>query len=348
MPRPLVLAASLLLAAVPLRGQATKSYVLAGDRVEIYNLAGEITMQGGVGNAVTIEVTTVGSDAGRLGVESGEIRGVGTLRVTYPADRIVYPKLGQRSSTTLYVRDDGTWGDDSDRRHAGRKITIRGDGAGLEAAANLRIAIPPGRKVSVYLGVGRLDAADVDGQLVINAISADVSARRTRGALDIDTGAGNVRVETVGGRVSLDTGSGDVAISGLQNGSLEVETGSGSVSGSKLQAQDLQIDTGSGDIHLEDTSAPRLDLESGSGSIRAELTSGFERLSVETASGDVTVRLPDGTGAELDLDTGSGDFTIDVPVTLLKRSESSLRGRIGDGNARIHIETGSGDIALLR
>jgi DUF4097 and DUF4098 domain-containing protein YvlB len=69
---------------------------------------------------------------------------------------------------------------------------------------------------------------------------------------------------------------------------------------------------------------------------------------VETGSGDVTLRLPDPADATVDLDTGSGDFTIDFPLQLIKKSEGNIRGRIGAGNGRISIETGSGDISLTK
>lgn len=351
MQKPLVVALLLLACASRLRAQGTKSYSLAGNEVAIYNLVGEITIGGGSGNEVTVDVVAIGKDAARLSVESGELRGIPTLRVIYPEDRIVYPALGRGANSNLTIREDGTWGNDDDhwRHHGeGRRITIRGEGSGLEAAANLHITIPAGRKVRVNLGVGRMEAANVDGTLLLDAASANVTARKTRGDLSIDTGAGDVRVESADGRVSLDTGSGDVTVTGLKNGALDVDTGSGSVTGSGLEARELKIDTGSGDIRLDGVTAPRLDLETGSGSVRAEITSSIEALSVETGSGDVTIHLPEATSATLDLETGSGDFSVDLPVQLIKKSEGSLSGRIGDGRGRIHIESGSGDIALVK
>ena len=346
MSKPLGVAVALLAVVPQLWGQASKSYSIAGNEVASYNLAGEGTIHSGSGNAVMVEVVSTGPDAGRLTVETGEVRGVPALRVIYPDDHIVYPAMGRGSNTNFTIRSDGTWGDFSDdhgrHRDEGRRITIRGDGSGLEAAANLTITIPTGRKVGVRLGVGRMEVSNVDGTLDLDAASADVSARGTRGGLSIDTGSGNIRVESASGKVSLDTGSGDVTVTTLTNGDLDVDTGSGSVSGSGVQASRVSIETGSGDIRLTGIAAPQLDLETGSGSVRAELTAPIEQLSVETGSGDVTINLPDGTSATIDLDTGSGDFSVDVPVQLIKKGEGSLQGRIGDGRGRIHIETGSG------
>jgi lia operon protein LiaG len=348
--KPLAVAALFTIATSPLMGQASKSYTLIGNEVAIYNLVGEVTVMAGTGNAVTVEVTSTGPDRDRLKVETGQIRGAQTLRVLYPSDQIVWRSMGRGSNTNFSIRDDGTWGGSGDWSHRDghRKITIRGDGDGLEAAANLRITIPAGRKTGIYLGVGRMEASNVDGTLRLDTSSGDVTARGTRGELHIDTGSGSIQAEQVAGQVSLDTGSGDVTITGHSKGDLEIDTGSGSVTGSKLETRILKVDTGSGDIRLDGVTASNVELETGSGSVRADLTTAIETISIETGSGDVTLRLPDGTGATVDLDTGSGDFDVELPVQLLKKSEGSLTGRIGDGRGRIHIETGSGDIALLK
>ena len=334
-----------------LAAQQSSTYSLAGSSVAIYNLVGEATIQGGSGSSVTVQVTPVGQDAGKLRFENNEIRGRPTLMVVYPEDRIVYRALGRGSNSRFSIREDGTWGGDGDHdSHGGRgrQITVRGDGDGLEAAANLRITVPAGKRVAVYVGVGRVDVSNVDGDLKVDAASADIATRGTRGTLDLDTGSGNLRVERAEGTTKLDTGSGDVEVTGFRNGTLNIDTGSGGVEASDIEAQELEIDTGSGNIVLDGITTTRLSLDTGSGSVRATLSTSPTVAEVETGSGDVTLRLPDPADATVDLDTGSGDFTIDFPLQLIKKSEGNIRGRIGAGNGRISIETGSGDISLTK
>jgi hypothetical protein len=340
-----------LVAASSAAAQESKRYTLTGDEVAVYNIAGEVTISGGSGTAVVVEVTAIGADASRLTVESGDLRGLRVLRVVYPADEIVYRALGRGSHTDFTIRPDGTWGDFRGHwrsRADGRKVTIRGDGSGLEAAANLRITVPAGKKVGVYLGVGRVEASNVAGDLRLDAASAHVTAREIRGGLNIDTGSGDVSVETVEGTVSLDTGSGDVTVTGMARGSLGVDTGSGSVLGTRLSCSAINIDTGSGDIRLDRVTAPRLSLDTGSGAVQVELSGALEDVSVSTGSGDVTIRLPEDVGAMVDLDTASGDFTLDFPLELARKDEGNIRGRLGNGRGRLQIDTGSGDISLIR
>jgi DUF4097 and DUF4098 domain-containing protein YvlB len=271
--------------------------------------------------------------------------------VLYPSDRIVYRALGRGSNSTFSIRDDGTWGGGHDRGRTSdrdRRITVRGDGDGLEAAANLRVLIPVGKRVAVYVGVGKVDVRNVDGDLTVDAASADIAARGTRGRLVLETGSGNIRVQGAEGDLALDTGSGDVSVTGFRNGPLRIDTGSGEVTGADLSAEELHIDTGSGGIKLTGVTAPRLSLDTGSGDIRVELTNSPEQAQVETGSGNVVLRLPAEPSATVDLDTSSGELTIDFPMQLIRRSESNIRGRIGSGQGRISVETGSGNISLVK
>src|SRR5262245_65108230 len=92
----------------------TERRTLSGDRVSIYNIAGRLRVQPGGGSTVVVDVTRSGRDANQLSLRTGDIRGIASLRVVYPSDRIVYPKLGLRSDTELQVKPDGTFDDKGD------------------------------------------------------------------------------------------------------------------------------------------------------------------------------------------------------------------------------------------
>ncbi len=345
------LALAILVLAAPLAAQQDHHYSLPGQSVAIYNLVGRATVTGGGSGDVTVDVSPGGEDAGRLTVETTPIRGLTALRVNYPSDRIVYPAMGRHSNTSFTIRDDGTWGDSwqegrSDRSR--RQIRVTGDGDGLRASADLSITIPRGKSVRVYVGVGHVDVRNVDGTLAVDVASADIRSQGTRGKLSLDTGSGAVLVDGHDGDLDIDTGSGDVEVSNQKGGDLGIDTGSGSVTGTSLTTGTLKIDTGSGDIRLEGASGSHLELETGSGEIRATLGGALERLSAETGSGDVTLHLPSAISATVDLETSSGEMTLEFPVTLLRKSEGHLSGRIGDGAGQIEVETGSGNVALLK
>jgi lia operon protein LiaG len=341
--------------------QQAERFTVSGDEIAIYNLAGSVTIEPGSG-AATVLVTRAGPGAARLSIAKGELDGRGTLRILYPSDRIVYPAMGKGSSTDLKVREDGTFSDgdfyhrhdddEDDDRHdhyeSGRRVTIVGAGDGLEASADLRIQLPAGRRAWVYLAVGKVAVANIDGELSIDAHNAPVNATGTRGALSIDVGSGPVSVTGARGTLSVDTGSGPVEVSRFEGKELTVDTGSGDVTASEVKSDGLSIDTGSGDIKLTAVSAPEITVETGSGGITADLRTNPTALSVETGSGNIRITAPQTLGAEVDIETSSGEVESDFPLQVTRHSREHLVGTIGNGRGKIQIETGSGDVRLLR
>ena len=326
--------AALLLFPVTLAAQQQpERRTLAGDHVAVYNLAGVMRLERGTGGDVVVELTRGGPDAAKLEIATGPVRGRQALRVIYPDDEIVYRGLGRGANTTLHVRDDGTFNDRDQGRHRsdeGRRVRITSSGGGLEAHADVRIAIPAGKRVEVYLAVGQAFASNVDGDLRVDVAAANVTADHVKGSLLVDTGSGDVRLSDAQGDVSLDTGSGNVTVSGVSGPELKLDTGSGDVTASSVRVGNVKIDTGSGNVRLD-------------------LLADLEALDVDTGSGDVTINVPPDLGAELDIETGSGDIDLqNVTVRTTRLERDHLTGAIGDGKGRIRIETGSGGVHLVR
>jgi hypothetical protein len=345
----------LLLLPTAASAQQGERYTLSGDEAAVYNLAGSLTVEPGTG-AVSVDLVRGGADAARLRVERGELEGRETLRVVYPAESIVYSGIEPGSSTTLNVRDDGTFGDGDWQEHdrgrqehdRGRKVKVSGEGLGLRAHADLKVRMPAGYRVSLYLAVGKVSIANVNGDLLVDGHSAPVTASGTKGTLVLDVGSGPVRVSGSEGSLNVDTGSGPVEVSGFSGGELSIDTGSGGVTGSDLRASEIRIDTGSGDIVLTAVTSPVLLLETGSGRVGADLRGPVRELAVATGSGDISVRAPASLAAEVEIETASGGIETDFPLQVTRHSRDHVVGRIGDGAGRVAIATGSGDVRLLK
>jgi len=355
-----LLAFAVALIAVPVAAQTaqTSRYTLKGDSVAVYNLVGELRVEAGTGSDVVVELQRGGADAAKLDVQSGPLRGRETLRVIYPDDVIVVPELGRGGgwNTTLRVRDDGTFGDDRGRHERGgwfgegRQVRITGRSRdGLEAYADLRVSVPRGKSIALYLGVGKAFISNVDGAIRVSVASADVSADRTRGSLKVETGSGNVDLRTAAGDVNLETGSGDLTVSGVEGSTLRLETGSGNVTLTDGKAGTLHVETGSGDIEATASSGDDLSFETGSGAVDVALVATFRSMHIETGSGDVTLKVPPTVGAEVDLDTGSGDIDLGGLSLQVRRIEHDhVTGTLGDGKGRLSVETGSGNVHLQK
>ena len=345
-----IVATGFFLVATSLHGQQVERYAIPDDEVAIYNLAGQVRLEAGTGSDVTVLVTRGGAGAAKVKVARGKRDGVETLRFIYPGDRILYGQSSSGSSTQLRVRDDGTFGDEDEHeaKREGRRVTIAGSGGGLDARANLRVAVPSGRQVSVYLAVGEVSVTNVNGDLHINAASAPVSASNTRGELDIDVGSGPVQVTHSRGDLEVATGSGGVTATEIRGESVSIKTGSGDVTASNLNSNELSIDTGSGNIQVTGLTAPQVSLQTGSGSVTADVRGEVWNVKVETGSGDVTLKVPPTLAAEVDIETSSGEIETDFEVAVTRHARDHMTGRIGEGGGKIAIETGSGGIKLVK
>ena len=340
---------------VPVAAQTSRQ-VLKGDSVAVYNLVGELRVDAGSGSDVVVEIQRGGADAAKLEVQSGPLRGRETLRIIYPDDVISMPEWGRGWNTTLRVRDDGTFGDEHGRHDRGGwfrdghevRITGRGRG-GLQAYADLRVSIPKGKNVALYLGVGKAFVSNVEGVIRVHVASADVAADRTRGSLRVETGSGNVDLRAASGDVSLASGSGDITASGVNGSSLKLETGSGNVTLTDGKASTLHVETGSGNIEATASSGDDLSFETGSGDVDVALVATFNTVRIETGSGDVTLKVPPTLGAEVDLDTGSGDIDLGGLTLQVRRiAHDHVTGTLGDGKGRVSVETGSGNVHLQK
>src|SRR5262245_24613913 len=90
---------------------SAERYTVPGSSIALYDLVGEVTVEAASGGDATVEVTRRGPDAAKLRVERGPIGGIQTLRVVFPADRVVYRGLGRWSSDQIQVGDDGRFSD---------------------------------------------------------------------------------------------------------------------------------------------------------------------------------------------------------------------------------------------
>jgi len=202
--------------------------------------------------------------------------------------------------------------------------------AAAPADADIIVSVPEGKSVNVYLGVG------------------DITASNVKGNLRLDTSSGRVDASGTKGDLTIDTGSGDVKVTGASGSTVSIDTGSGEVNGTDIKATSLDVDTGSGDVELSDVMSEDVTIDTGSGSVNLALKAALDRLKVDTGSGSVTITVPGTLSAQVAIETGSGDITTDFPIQVRKTGGDELIGTIGSGTGRIDIDTGSGDVRLLK
>jgi hypothetical protein len=372
---PLVIMAASILISAPRPAWAgfDEHATLKGSKLEITNLIGAVRIEGTGPGAFGVDVAVRGDDAtrDRVKIETHE-GGTASLLVRFPLEestRYVYPEMGRRSRSTFRMSgsgEDESWLKQVFGAIAGKQIEISGDGHGLEIWADITVKVPEGKELVLRHGagavtarnvkgklnldthVGRVDAASIHGDLTVDTGSGSVTVKDVEGRVDLDTGSGSVTAEGVSGELLVDTGSGHVDVTGCRGDRISADTGSGRVTLRDAACDYLYVDTGSGSIDATGISTEAAKLDTGSGSITLDLTHmGNGRFVLDTGSGSIDLRVPKDASATVDASAGSGGIHVDFPDDGVRRSShDDLKFRIGDGEAGVTLDTGSGSIRV--
>lgn len=235
-----------------------------------------------------------------------------------------------------------------------------------KAQIDYRIEVPAHLAVKVSSASGDVEVAGVEGPVRVLTASGDVSLKSLGGGAMVEVASGDVSGRDIAGEVRIRTSSGSVGLVGLE-GSAVVEGASGDVSLNDVSGP-IEIDlvsgdltltackgtveagTSSGDIRLEGPGSD-VELSSSSGDINLVVfPHGDRSYRLSTASGDVAVSLLPGPGYgfELEARTISGSISAELSMEMgrAKITRRLLLGKVGEGRARLKVDTASGDVIL--
>jgi DUF4097 and DUF4098 domain-containing protein YvlB len=193
-------------------------------------------------------------------------------------------------------------------------------------------------------------------RLVVSTLSADAEVRDISGSVEMRSTSGDLQLTNVSGRTIIESISGDVRTTATRT-LLRVKTVSGDMRVREAEG-DLEFSTTSGDLSVSGAQIGRFVASSISGNVQFDgLLTDNARVQVNTHSGDVSLRLPDGAHGQAMLSTFNGDFVPGGPITLLPGNDGARRGRnaqrfaFGTGSSPgllLDITTFNGDVRLLR
>jgi len=349
---PLVLLILAVVAVPALAGNFEDTFIFDGDQLKVSNLIGKVDVRPTSGDQIRVTVSVRGDDAEPGLIEFEADQGSkAKLHINFPIDdhkKYVYPELGRGSKTTISYREDREGGSWLKKLFGGDRITVRGKGSGLEIWADVVVEVPRDRQLEVKLGVGQIEAANVQAELVLDTNSGAITATGITGDFLADTGSGRVTVADVEGSVHVDTGSGKVELDNCRGESIWVDTGSGSVKGDGLICSKLTIDTGSGSVRASHVETDDASIDTGSGSVGLQLDRmGKGLFNLDTGSGSIVLELPDDASARISADTGSGSMNNELLGAIVKnKGKREMQLMVGDGEAKVILDAGSGSITV--
>ncbi len=207
-----------------------------------------------------------------------------------------------------------------DRGHGGR--------------AELELTVPIGTSVILESFSGPLSVRGVKGEVKLEALSGDLQVSDAVGSVSAEAVSGNVDISKVDGNVRAESVSGSVAVADV-DGEIATESVSGRINIMRAKSKSARAETVSGSVGYTGTIDP---------------TGNYV---FKTHSGRLTLGIPTTASASISLETFSGSVDSDFPVTMeggrtQSGHESRFQFRIGDGRARITLETFSGNIVIQR
>ena len=187
-------------------------------------------------------------------------------------------------------------------------------------------------------------------ELHVDTISAEVTVTGTSGRLlEVNSISGKIRLDSSARELEVGSISGSVELSGIGE-RAQVETVSGDID-SRANRERLKFETVSGNITVGTETYREFSASSVSGDINLRgKPIGDARIETETMSGDIRIEAVGELSARIEAETFSGRIRSDFGK--VKEPEHgpgrSIDATVGDGKARLSIDTFSGDISIRR
>lgn len=141
-------------------------------------------------------------------------------------------------------------------------------------------------------------------------------------------------------KLEIDAVSPKISVQGLTADEVDLDTAGGESRFDNCTLGKLDANTASGNLYFTGT-LENLEYDSASGSVEAELDNVPGKITMDTASGSLSLKLPKGAGFAVALDSLSGKLDSGFPITL-----DGGRYLCGDGACKIEMESMSGGVTV--
>jgi hypothetical protein len=218
-----------------------------------------------------------------------------------------------------------------DIRQGDQVVTVRSHQVrGAPRSLDYAITVPRWMGVSIS---GTYTDATLDG------LGGDITVETTRGDIKVTGGSGVILLKSVSGEITVEKAKGKIDVRSVNEGIHLADIGG-----------DVAAETTNGSIILDRIDSSNVDLYTVNGNISYDgpiHDKGVYRLT--THNGMIGMAIPERVNAVLVVRTYNGGFKSTFPV---KRDDENPRKRftltLGNGSARIELESFGGTIALRR
>jgi DUF4097 and DUF4098 domain-containing protein YvlB len=218
---------------------------------------------------------------------------------------------------------------------------------------------------------GSVNCRNITGDsITVKSSSGSITAEIIKGSTQLTTSYGSITCADISdGDIKLKTSSGKIKLSNASFGDCDAHTSYGSIVSGKLKGKSIKLHSGSGSINVTESSADTTNLSTSYGRITCRQITTNE-INAKSGSGNLDITCSDSTPAQIvadlvtsygsidfaaphnftgqvDLSTSYGSIRTSRPITINGEiSKKKLKGTIGEGTGKLHLQTSSGSINL--
>ncbi|MFC1794531.1 DUF4097 family beta strand repeat-containing protein [Planctomycetota bacterium] len=248
---------------------------------------------------------------------------------------------------------------------------IKGQISGKTSSGSIKAENIEG-PVNLDTSYGSVNCRNITGDnITVKSSSGSINAEIIKGSTQLTTSYGPITCTDMSdGDIKLKTSSGKIKLSNASFGDCDAHTSYGSIVSDELKGKSIKLHSGSGSINMTESSADTTNLSTSYGRITCrqittnEITakSGSGNLDIIcsdsmsdeivadlfTSYGSIDFTAPQNFAGQVDMSTGYGSIKTGRPITVNGQiSKKKLKGTIGEGNGKLHMQTSSGSINLL-
>src|SRR5918996_2591702 len=211
-----------------------------------------------------------------------------------------------------------------------QSVTVRAEGhRGPPQITDMEITVP--RTTPLNLN-------GVYTHITIEGVDANVAAETVEGDVTLVGGNGAVTLKSIEGEVNVRGARGRVDVSSIDGGIRIAET-----------AAEIVAETVDGDIVLEGITATAVDANTVDGDVYYDgVIKDGGRYRFASHDGDLTVSVPAGSNVTVWVSMFEGEFDSSFPVQITETKKRRFTFTMGNGRARLELESFDGDIRLRR
>ncbi len=225
----------------------------------------------------------------------------------------------------------------------GRPVRIVTDRKAPGLAVRLVVAVPYDARVSVRQGVGSIRVEAARGTFSLENRDGRVDVSSVFGSVAIDAAASDVGVTLFqGADLHVRTTTGSVELLEVRCRNVRIQTTTGGVLGSALAADEASVTTGTGNVKLTGLEPRTAEIRTDQGAVDlAVRIAGMRKAVIDSAAGDVVLRVSHGLSFDLLARTPSGEVkTLGMSLDAVDKEGNVSRLRHGGGGPSFDVTAG--------